>query len=68
MILKDNQYVCDEDAGLDRYPKQINYTNKERCICKEDYSFYNDVTFCMPNIILENGSFCIFETDETLTI
>ena len=66
MILKDNQCVCDEDAGLDRYPQQFNYTNKERCICKKDYSFYNNITFCMPNIILENGSFCIFETDETL--
>ena len=66
MILKDNQCICDEDAGLQRYPKKFYYNNNDRCICKDNYSFYNNITFCMPNIILENGSYCIFETDETL--
>ena len=67
MILRDNTCFCDIDKGLKKDPKKFPY-NIKRCICEDNYSFYNNITFCMPNAILENGSFCIFDIDEVTSI
>ena len=67
MVLKDNTCICDESKGLKKLPSKFQ-NNNERCICKDNYSFYNNRTFCMPNKILENGQYCIFDTDEASLI
>ena len=53
---------CDAEKGFNEEPND----DKRMCPCKEDYSFYKDISQCLPDTILKNTSFCIFSHDEKL--
>ena len=53
---------CDVNNGFKSEPKNI--IDKKICVCKDGYSFYKNITKCMPDTILKNGSFCIKGQDE----
>ena len=55
---------CDEENGFELNPNQT----MNMCICKEGYSFYQDITKCMNNSILRNGDYCIVDRDEKSSI
>ena len=63
---KNNRCICDKDKGFQLYPKS--FDSEIMCICEEDYSFYKNISICMPNSILKNGSYCVERIDEVSLI
>ena len=53
---------CNAAKGFNEEPNN----DKKMCPCKKDYSFYKDISQCLPDTILKNTSFCIFSQDEKL--
>ena len=66
MVLRNNTCFCDIYKGLKKDPERFKY-NIKRCVCQDNYSFFNNITFCMPNTILEKN-YCIFDIDEVTLI
>ena len=56
--------ICDVENGFKRYPKD----EIKMCVCEDNYSFYNDIYMCLPDTILNNGSYCIKDQDENSKI
>ena len=61
-----NRCICDVENGFQMYPKLFN-SIINMCVCKEDYSFYKNITLCRPNIEL-NGTYCPIRIDEVSSI
>ena len=38
--------------------------DKEMCLCKPNFSFYKDISKCLPDTVLKNTSYCILAKDE----
>ena len=62
-----NRCVCNINKGFQLYP-QIFYSIFEMCICKEDYSFYKNISLCRPNNELKNGSYYVDRQDDVSLI
>ena len=55
-----NECICNEDNGFNKFPKsEINM-----CVCKKEYSFYEDIKRCLPDFVLNSGPYCITGQDE----
>ena len=52
--------ACDEYKGFEKKPN----TSINMCICKEGYSFFQNITSCLPDFILNSGDYCITGQDE----
>jgi hypothetical protein len=61
-----NSCFCDEKKGFRLYPLEKN--DIKMCICTKGYSFYKDTNLCLPNSILNNGSFYKNRSDDTSSI
>ena len=54
---------CNEKKGFNKEPR----IDIEMCVCKDGYSFYKDISQCLPNTVLNNGSFCFkYEVEKAL--
>ena len=51
---------CDEFNGFKKEPN----TNINMCVCKDGYSFYQNIYKCVPDFILNGGNYCIIGQDE----
>ena len=57
---ENNECICDVENGFNKEPNiTINM-----CTCKEGYSFYEGITKCLPDFVLNNGPYCITGQDE----
>ena len=66
IIPKNNE--CDCHCNVNNGFKLEPNTTINRCVCENGYSFYKDINKCLPNEILNNGSFCIIDIDEETLI
>ena len=66
IIPKSNQCGCQCDINKG-FKLEPNITFR-RCICRDGFSFYKNIDNCLPNTILNNGSFCIIDRDEETLI
>ena len=64
---KNNKCICNIENGFQMYPKLFHSTIN-MCICKENYSFYKNVSLCRPNKELNNGSYYQDRIDEVSSI
>ena len=55
-----NECSCDEDNGFKKEPN----TNINMCVCKDGYSFYQNIYKCLPDMYLNSGDYCIMGQDE----
>ena len=55
--------ICDDSKGFQKSP-QID----KMCICKEGYSFYNDINLCNKTEDLNNGSYFVNHIEEKSNI
>ena len=63
--LDNGKCVCDEGSGFKKNPKKFTSPQEiSMCICKDNYSFYKNITLCLPNSILKNGSYYVKEIDD----
>ena len=61
-----NSCSCDRNKGFRLYPLEKN--DIKMCICQKGYSFYKDTNLCLPNSILNNGSFYTNRSDDISSI
>ena len=62
-----NRCICNMANGFQMFPKLF-HSIINMCVCKEDYSFYKDVSLCRPNNELKNGSYYIDREDDVSSI
>lgn len=62
IIPKSNECGCECNA-TNGFKIEPNKT-LEMCICKENYSFYQNLDKCLPNTLLDNGKYCIIRKDQ----
>ena len=55
-----NQCICDTEKGFNKEPN----ITLNMCLCKTNYSFYEDINQCLPDFILNGGPYCITGQDE----
>ncbi len=59
LLLQNNECICNENYNFSKYPN----TTIDMCVCKKDYSFYQDTQRCLSNDELENGPYAINTTE-----
>ena len=58
--------ICDDSKGFQKSPES--YQIDKMCICKEGYSFYNDINLCNKTEDLNNGSYFVNHIEEKSNI